>query len=213
MPLSPFSAERLFVSRHVQVQVSMIPGSITVDEFEKQKGELKNKTVVCYCTVGYRSSAHAAKLKAQGYDAKNLEGGIVRWVSELAAYCSLAALRLSGPFHSEQAALTWSLALALPACMLPPLQAQKRYPLIARSSGEETKRIHVYGKDWALQPGAVAAPAAGLGLHCAEPGLPASHLTTDPPSVAAADDYEAVMFNSPIVASVRSLLPRWLGGS
>ncbi|EFN53224.1 hypothetical protein CHLNCDRAFT_13814, partial [Chlorella variabilis] len=99
----------LDVRKPEEVQVSMIPGSITVDEFEKQKGELKNKTVVCYCTVGYRSSAHAAKLKAQGYDAKNLEGGIVRW-------------------------------------------AQKRYPLIARSSGEETKRIHVYGKDWALQP-------------------------------------------------------------
>jgi rhodanese-related sulfurtransferase len=63
-----------------QVAVSMIPGSLTAAEFEARKNDLKDKTVVCYCTVGYRSSAYAAKLRSAGIEAKNLEGGIVRWV-------------------------------------------------------------------------------------------------------------------------------------
>jgi hypothetical protein len=70
----------------------------------------------------------------------------------------------------------------------PPLQAQKRYPLVAGggsgdSAEQETKRVHVYGKQWALQP----------------------------------EDYEAVMFKHPFLSSaikgLRQKLPGWLGGS
>lgn len=61
----------------------MIPGSLTQEEFERRRGEMAGKTVVCYCTVGYRSSSLAAKLRGQGLEAKNLEGGIVRWVRRL----------------------------------------------------------------------------------------------------------------------------------
>lgn len=61
-------------------QVSMLPGSLTAAEFDARREELKGRTVVCYCTVGYRSSSHASKLRQQGVDAKNLEGGIIRWV-------------------------------------------------------------------------------------------------------------------------------------
>jgi len=65
----------------VQVEVSVIPGSITAEEYESRKaGDLAGKMVVCYCTVGYRSSSYAVKLRGQGVEAKNLEGGIVRWV-------------------------------------------------------------------------------------------------------------------------------------
>ncbi|KAI3436139.1 hypothetical protein D9Q98_002196 [Chlorella vulgaris] len=95
-----------------EVAVSMIPGSLTAAEFEARKNDLKDKTVVCYCTVGYRSSAYAAKLRSAGIEAKNLEGGIVRW-------------------------------------------SQKGLPLVTRKDGgeeQETKRIHVYGPTWALQP-------------------------------------------------------------
>lgn len=100
-----------------EVEVSRIPGSLTTAQFEAQKAELLaagKKEVVAYCTIGYRSSAYAAKLREQGFDAKNLEGSIVRW-------------------------------------------AQKRYPLVAGggsgdSAEQETKRVHVYGKQWALQP-------------------------------------------------------------
>ena len=66
------------------MEVSRIPGSLTTAQFEAQKAELLaagKKEVVAYCTIGYRSSAYAAKLREQGFDAKNLEGSIVRWVS------------------------------------------------------------------------------------------------------------------------------------
>lgn len=38
--------------------------------------------------MGYRSSAYAAKLQQQGFEAKNLEGGCMRWVSEISSYAS-----------------------------------------------------------------------------------------------------------------------------
>lgn len=47
----------------------------------------------------------------------------------------------------------------LPCSLLPTvlLQAQKRYPLVTGggsdgSPEQETKRVHVFGKQWALQP-------------------------------------------------------------
>lgn len=90
-------------------------------------------------TVGYRSSAYACKLQKEGWEARNLEGGCVRW-------------------------------------------AQKRFPLVARDAAsgavQPVKRVHVYGKSWALAP----------------------------------DDYEAVVFPNTFVATLRGLLPSWLGG-
>lgn len=65
-----------------EAAVSMIPGSLTQEEFEARRGDMAGKTVVCYCTVGYRSSSLAAKLRGQGLEAKNLEGGIVRWAQK-----------------------------------------------------------------------------------------------------------------------------------
>ncbi|KAI7840881.1 hypothetical protein COHA_005410 [Chlorella ohadii] len=99
-----------------ETEVSMIPGSLTKEEYEARKEEFAGKTVVTYCTVGYRSCGYAQKLRQQGLDAKNLEGSIVRW-------------------------------------------CQKRYPIVVRSKAAdgsvtetETKRVHTYGKAWALQP-------------------------------------------------------------
>ena len=62
------------------------------------------------------------------------------------------------------------------------LQTQKRYPRVALGEDgglEATKRVHVYGKAWALQP----------------------------------RDYEAVMHSSSLLAAIRGVLPRWLGGT
>jgi rhodanese-related sulfurtransferase len=79
--------------------VSMIPGAISQEQFERSlmsstsgsgssSGEptfvsvnKDTKILVC-CTIGYRSSQHARKLRVQGYDAANLEGGIVAWTQE-----------------------------------------------------------------------------------------------------------------------------------
>ncbi len=43
----------------------------------------KNKEVIVYCSVGYRSEKVAEKLKAQGFtNVKNLYGGIFEWVNK-----------------------------------------------------------------------------------------------------------------------------------
>ncbi|KAL4458844.1 hypothetical protein ABPG75_013709 [Micractinium tetrahymenae] len=65
-----------------ETAVSMIPGSLTQEEFETRRREMEGRTVVTYCTVGYRSSGYAAKLRGQGLEARNLEGGIVRWTQK-----------------------------------------------------------------------------------------------------------------------------------
>lgn len=80
----PMRRQREPPARHLSLQweVSRLPGSLSAAEFEAQRADFEGKTVVCYCTVGYRSSAYAAKLRQQGWEAKNLEGGVIRWVSD-----------------------------------------------------------------------------------------------------------------------------------
>jgi rhodanese-related sulfurtransferase len=60
--------------------VSAIPGSISLKEFESDEESFRNKRVVTYCTIGYRSSAYAEKLIDEGFDASNLAGSILAWV-------------------------------------------------------------------------------------------------------------------------------------
>ncbi|PRW60175.1 rhodanese-like domain [Chlorella sorokiniana] len=62
-----------------ETDVSMIPGSLTTQEFEARRDEFAGRTVVTYCTIGYRSCRYAQQLRQQGLEAKNLEGSIVRW--------------------------------------------------------------------------------------------------------------------------------------
>jgi rhodanese-related sulfurtransferase len=48
-------------------------------------GELPDdRTVVCVCRVGGRSGAVAGALAGQGYDVRNLDGGMLAW--EVAGY-------------------------------------------------------------------------------------------------------------------------------
>jgi rhodanese-related sulfurtransferase len=50
---------------------------------EALKGVPKDRPLVAYCAVGWRSSALAEKLKAQGYtQVSNLEGSIFAWANE-----------------------------------------------------------------------------------------------------------------------------------
>lgn len=66
-----------------EYNVSMIPNSITKEEFEAKEEEFKaqNARVVCYCTIGFRSSKYATQLKERGFtDASNIEGSILAWV-------------------------------------------------------------------------------------------------------------------------------------
>jgi len=60
--------------------VSMIPGAITKEEFEAHPEDYAGKTVVTYCTIGYRSGKYAETLRERGIDACNLKGSILSWI-------------------------------------------------------------------------------------------------------------------------------------
>ena len=65
-----------------EMEVSVIPGSITKAEFLSQKGSYSDKTIIVYCTIGYRSGLFAREMQKQGIDTYNLNGGILSWVLE-----------------------------------------------------------------------------------------------------------------------------------
>jgi rhodanese-related sulfurtransferase len=59
-----------------------IPGSnlIPLQEIGYRMRDLpKDKEIVVYCRVGNRSAAASSFLARQGYNVKNLEGGIMLW--------------------------------------------------------------------------------------------------------------------------------------
>lgn len=59
--------------------VSLIPGAITKFEYELHPERYKGRTVIAYCTSGYRSGQYAQKLVQQGAKAKNFKGSILEW--------------------------------------------------------------------------------------------------------------------------------------
>lgn len=59
--------------------VSMIPGAVTVEEFEARSEEFHGQLVVTYCTVGYRSGLYAQQLDRRGWDVANLAGSLLAW--------------------------------------------------------------------------------------------------------------------------------------
>ena len=63
-------------------KVSMIPGAISKEDFEKNKETYTGKKLAVYCTIGYRSAKYVKKLKKRGIEAFNLEGSILGWIHE-----------------------------------------------------------------------------------------------------------------------------------
>ncbi|TWU37028.1 rhodanese-like domain-containing protein [Novipirellula artificiosorum] len=62
-----------------EYRVSVIPGAIPASEFEKDPAKYKGRTVITYCTSGYRSEKYARKLIDEGWDARNFKGSILGW--------------------------------------------------------------------------------------------------------------------------------------
>jgi rhodanese-related sulfurtransferase len=62
--------------------VSRIPGSLSLQEFREGSISSANpaKTFVFYCTIGYRSSQVAQRLKDAKLKVVNLRGGLIGWV-------------------------------------------------------------------------------------------------------------------------------------
>ena len=60
-------------------RVSMIPGAISVPDFESDIDSYADTTVVAYCTIGDRSGHYTQELRRQGIEAYNLKGGVLSW--------------------------------------------------------------------------------------------------------------------------------------
>ena len=60
--------------------VSMLPGAITEKEFLKDPAAYRDRTVIGYCTISYRSGKLAQKLQEKGIRMLNLRGGILAWI-------------------------------------------------------------------------------------------------------------------------------------
>ncbi len=63
-------------------RISGIPDAISQSEFEDNEDAYADKTIVTYCTIGYRSGVYAVTLREKGLDARNLRGSILSWVHE-----------------------------------------------------------------------------------------------------------------------------------
>lgn len=59
--------------------VSVIPGAITAEQYEKRRDDYQGRTVISYCTIGYRSEKYARKLLQRDVTAVNFKGSILDW--------------------------------------------------------------------------------------------------------------------------------------
>jgi sodium/bile acid cotransporter 7 len=65
-----------------EMAVSMLPGAITKEQFLQNPGLYRDKTVVTYCTISYRSGVFARDMKRKNIHMVNLTGGILAWIHE-----------------------------------------------------------------------------------------------------------------------------------
>jgi rhodanese-related sulfurtransferase len=63
--------------------VSVIPGAITAKQYEQNRERYNGRTVITYCTSGYRSDKYARKLIEEGVTAKNFKGSILGWCAAM----------------------------------------------------------------------------------------------------------------------------------
>ena len=63
-------------------KVSMLPDAVTEKDFMKNLEQYKNRVIIGYCTISYRSGKLARKLRKEGITMLNLKGGMLAWVLE-----------------------------------------------------------------------------------------------------------------------------------
>jgi len=89
--ISPDMAMKLMKSERVvfvdtrtlrERRVSMLPGALSVKEFQKDLDDYRDKIIISYCTISYRSANLTRKLAEKGFTAYNLAGGLLAWVLE-----------------------------------------------------------------------------------------------------------------------------------
>ena len=62
-----------------ELKVSMIKNAITKDDFKKSLDSYKNKKIISYCTIGYRSSKFSRTFQEKGFNTYNLKESILGW--------------------------------------------------------------------------------------------------------------------------------------
>jgi len=65
-----------------EMAVSMLPGAVTEQDFLSRSEDYRDRSVVSYCTISYRSGKFAAKMAEKGITVINLRGGILAWTLE-----------------------------------------------------------------------------------------------------------------------------------
>ena len=79
----------MYVRDSEEQAVSMIPGALTHGKFLEDPDVYKERTVIAYCTISYRSGKFASKLRKRGIHVINLRGGLLAW------------LHAGGPVHRD----------------------------------------------------------------------------------------------------------------
>lgn len=65
-----------------EIQISLIPNAITKQQFEARPELYKDKKIIVYCTIGYRSSKYAGQWNKRGFHMSNLRGSLLLWAHE-----------------------------------------------------------------------------------------------------------------------------------
>ena len=65
-----------------EMAVSMLPGAVSRQYFLSHTNQYKDKTIVAYCTISYRSGVFARELAKDGITVLNLQAGILAWTLE-----------------------------------------------------------------------------------------------------------------------------------
>ena len=68
--------------RSAEMAVSMLPGAVRKQVFLSRPDRYREKIVVAYCTISYRSGVFAREMASQGITVINLQGGILAWILE-----------------------------------------------------------------------------------------------------------------------------------
>jgi rhodanese-related sulfurtransferase len=59
--------------------VSMLPGAISRQAFERDREDYRGQLIVPYCTIGLRSGLYTRRLIDEGFAARNLAGSVLAW--------------------------------------------------------------------------------------------------------------------------------------
>ena len=65
-----------------EMAVSMLPGAVSRQYFLNHANQYKDKAIVAYCTISYRSGVFARDLSKDGITVLNLRAGILAWTLE-----------------------------------------------------------------------------------------------------------------------------------